>query len=189
MDISRASICIPTIICMYLYSRATVMWVVALNLMLSGQILMRFHVGLRTPPAFETTAVANWWEFLFLFFFLQHNLSNTHLTLRCFLSRSFLVPLWLMCLALHMLPLRQEQLTASLTLPKVPEMTQANRIRARIWGCWVFLCMCAGHGRNIHEVVCFLANLCQERRKVQQLGWADGLAVALLWKTRLEGVR
>lgn len=58
-----------------------------------------------------------------------------------FSPRSFPVPLWLMCRALHMLPLRQEQLTASLAVPQVPEKTQSNRIRVRIWGGGCFLCV------------------------------------------------
>lgn len=46
-----------------------------------------------------------------------------------------------MCLTCYMLPLRQEQLTASLTTPQVPKTTQSNRIRVCVWGGGCF-CVC-----------------------------------------------
>lgn len=33
----------------------------------------------------------------------------------------------------------------------------------------------------------FPSNLCQKRIKVQQLGWVDALAAALLWKNKTGG--
>lgn len=82
-----------------------------------------------------------------------------------FCLRSFLVPLWLMCLTLHMLPLRQQQLTASFTPPQVPKMTQSNRIRVRVWGGGCFCACVWGHRRNIHEVVCFFGQFMSEEKK------------------------
>lgn len=117
--------------------------------------------------------------------FCQYNLSTTHLTLQSYLLCSFLLPLWFMCPTLLVLPSRQEQLTASPALPQVPKMTQSNRIRFCIWGGGCFCASVLGHRESIHEVVCFLANLFHERRKVQQFGWVDALAVSLLWKTTL----
>ena len=49
--------------------------------------------------------------------FWRYNLLSTHPRLQFFSFCSFLVPLWLMCLSRYMLPLRQEQLTASFTMP------------------------------------------------------------------------
>ena len=50
--------------------------------------------------------------------------------------------------------------------------------------------MCEGtEETSMKKFVFFLANLCQKRIKVEQLGWVDALAVVLLRKTRLEGVR
>lgn len=121
--------------------------------------------------------------------FWQYNLSTTHFTLQSFVCCSFLVPLWLICLTLHMLPLRQEQLTAFLTLPPVSKMAQSKKIRVCIWGGGCFCASVQMHRWNIHEVVWFfLANLCQKRRKMQQLGWVDALAVMLLEKNKAGGV-
>lgn len=110
--------------------------------------------------------------------------SHSNLFSPCF----FLVPLWLMCLPRSMLPLRQEQLTASLAVPQVLKMTQSNRIRVCVWGGGCFSVCARRHRRCIHEVVCyFFTNLWQEGRKVQQLGWADALAAVMLWKKNKTG--
>lgn len=37
------------------------------------------------------------------------------------------------------------------------------------------------------KLVFFSPNLCQKRIKVQQLGWVDALAAALLWKNKTRG--
>lgn len=104
-----------------------------------------------------------------------------------FSPRSFPVPLWLMCRALHMLPLRQEQLTASLAVPQVPEKTQSNRIRVRIWGGGCFLCVRvrAQEKHPWSSLVFFSANLCQKRRNgaAARVGWCLGSHVVAKNKT------
>lgn len=60
-----------------------------------------------------------------------------------------------MCLTCYMLPLRQEQLTASLTTPQVPKMTQSNRIRVFLWGGGCFCVRVYVRAQMIHPWIFF----------------------------------
>lgn len=151
--------------------------------MLCGQTVMQCQRGLQVPPASQDNSSDK------LIVISGSTTSATHLTLQSFLFCAFLVPLWLMCLTRYMLPLRQEQLTASLTMPQVPRMTQSNRIRVCVWGGGC-ACVCV-RAQKKHPwsslLLFFLTSLCQRRRKVQQLGWANALAAVLLRKNKTRG--
>lgn len=107
--------------------------------------------------------------------FWQYNLLTTNLTLQSFLFCSFLVPFWFMCLTCYMLPLRQEQLTASLTTPQVPKMTQSNRIRVCVWGGGCF-CACVCEGTEEASMKNFFNQFVSEDKKgvAARVGWCLG---------------
>lgn len=149
MDISCGSICIPPIICMYLFNRASLIWLVT-----QPDVVWTNSNALPTWSADASSMWDNSSDKLMVIsgrttFQPPTSHSNP------FFPHSYLVPLWLMCLTLHMLPLRQEQLTASLTVPQVPKKTQSNWIRVHIWGGGCFCACMWGRRRNIHEVVFF----------------------------------
>ena len=180
MDISCGSVCIPTIICMYLFNRAYVIWLVT-----QPDVVW---TNSNVVPTWSAGASSVW-----------DNSSDKPMVIsgsttfqpptshyNPFSPRSFPVPLWLMCLTLHMLPLRQEQLTASLAVPQVPEKTQSNRIRVRIWGGGCFCACVRGRRRNIHEVVCFFFSQFMSEEKngaAARVGWCLGSRVVAKNKT------
>lgn len=184
MFISRGSTCISSVICMYLFNQAFRIWLVTQPgvVWTNSNVVPTWSAGacsISRQQQWQTDC--NFW---------QYNLSTTHLTLQSFLCCSLLVPLWLMCLTCYMLPLRQEQLTASLTMPQVPKMTQSNRIRVCVWGGGCFCACVWGHRRSFHEVVCFFNQFMSEEKKgaATRVGWCLGSCVVAK-KTRLEGVR
>lgn len=183
MFISCGSTCTSTVICMYLFNGAFGIWLVT-----QPNVVWTNSNAVPTWSA-GASSVSRQQQWQTDCNFWQYNLSATHLTLQSFLFCAFLVPLWLMCLTRYMLPLRQEQLTASLTMPQVPRMTQSNRIRVCVWGGGC-ACVCV-RAQKKHPwsslLLFFLTSLCQRRRKVQQLGWANALAAVLLRKNKTRG--
>lgn len=180
MDISCGSICIAAIICMYLFNRAFVIWLVT-----RPDVVWTNSNSVPTWSAGASSGWDNSSDKLMVISGSTTFQPPTSHSNPLSPSRSHLVPLWLMWLTLHMLPLRQEQLTASLTVPQVPKMTQPNRIRVCIWGGGCFCACMWGHRRNIHEVVCFFSQFMSGKKKgaAARVGWCLGSRVVVRNKT------